>query len=166
MMVLAIHCSRTPSTRCMDEAMCLLNPARRAPLSGGPHLRRTRSSGSSFQEKDSPYSIKWLNFPVCFTWNHPSILFLLLVEEYVPLPPAACLTYCSKLSNQHSCLVYLQLSQASCSEFILYRGVSLQKKMINLIEQSCRNPWIQYAQVEEVVTSEVKKIIIYIYRKF
>ena len=120
MMVLAIHCSRTPSTRCMDEAMCLclLNPARRAPLSGGPHLRRTRSSGWSFQEKDSPYSIKWLNFPMCFTWNHPSILFLLLVEEYVPLPPAACLTYCSKLSNQHSCLVissYLKLLAPSLS---------------------------------------------------
>ena len=101
MMVLAIHCSRTPSTRCMDEAMCLclLNPARRAPLSGGPHLRRTRSSGWSFQEKDSPYSIKWLNFPRCFTWNKPHILFLEM--EYVPLhiPPAACLTYCSKLSN-------------------------------------------------------------------
>jgi hypothetical protein len=69
----------------MDEAMCLLNPARRAPLSvWGPALNRLISGGEqqgASKRKDSPYTIKWLPhvFPLevgtMHHVMHPPILF-------------------------------------------------------------------------------------------
>jgi len=99
MMVLAIHCSRTPSTRCMDEAMCLLNPARRAPLSGGLIWGEQDQVAGASKRKILLRPSSGLTSPCVSLGTNPTFFFLEV--EYVPLhiPPAACLTYCSKLSN-------------------------------------------------------------------